>query len=25
MLTDLLIASRNRRDYLRQGAVAEEG
>ena len=24
MLTDLLIASRNRRDYLRQGAVAEE-
>ena len=25
MLTDLLIASRNRRDYLRQGAIAEEG
>ncbi len=25
MLTDMLIASRNRRDYLRQGSVAEEG
>ncbi|HEV2655130.1 MAG TPA: PTS sucrose transporter subunit IIBC [Ktedonobacteraceae bacterium] len=24
MATDLLIANRNRRDYLRQGAVAEE-
>jgi hypothetical protein len=24
MVTDMLIANRNRRDYLRQGAVAEE-